>query len=65
MPYEDFVKIVKIIFVNKIPNTTIYEFTYEYRVQPEKDTPKAREDFLKYLAYKVYQNLLTEGIELK
>ena len=65
MSYEDFVKFVKIIFVNKIPNTTIYEFTYEYRIEPERDTPRAREDFLKFLAYKLYQNLSTEGIELK
>lgn len=65
MPYEDFVKFAKITFVNKIPNTTIYDFVYSYKCKPEHDTPRKREEFLKYLAYNLYQNLAKEGIELK
>lgn len=65
MPYEDFVNFAKITFVNKIPNTTFYDFTYHYEISPKVDTPRTREKFLKYLAYKLYQNLSTEGIELK
>lgn len=40
-------------------------FTYFYRTRAEKDTPKAREDYLEYLAYKLLQNVSTPGVRLR
>ena len=62
MPYDEFRKLMKLSFINNMVDVP-YDFTYEYL--PKYDTPKARENYLKYLAYKLYQNLCTEGIELK
>lgn len=64
MPYGDFCKFATLRFMNNRVVSS-YLFEYDYLVEPKDDTPKAREDYLKYLAYKMYQNLSTEGIELQ
>lgn len=64
MPYDDFVKFAKLTFIDKMPGHTEYKFTYSYLVTPEWDTPAARENYIKYLFFKLYQNLTTDGIEL-
>lgn len=65
MPYDDFKKLAKLSFINKrVDGDVIYEFEYSYHTPPERDTPRKRENYLKFLAFKLYQNLTTEGIEL-
>ncbi len=64
MPYDDFKKLAKLSFTNKRVDAP-YDFRYIYDKSPEKDTPRAREDYLKYLAFKLYQNLTCDGVELK
>lgn len=64
MPYDDFCKFARLNFKCNRTNDP-YPFSYSYVVEPKDDTPKAREDYLKYLAYKLYQNLSTKGIELQ
>lgn len=64
MPYDDFCKFAKLRFMNNRVESS-YLFEYNYLVEPKNDTPKAREEYLKYLAYKMYQNLATEGIILQ
>ena len=63
MSYEDFCKLFVLRFENKRYDKVEYCFEYSYR--PEKDSKEARENFLKYLAYKLIQNLATNGVELK
>lgn len=63
MSYEDFCKLFVLRFENKRYDRVKYCFEYSYR--PEKDSKEARENFLKYLAYKLIQNLATNGVELK
>ena len=58
LEYKDFVKIFKL---------TGYDFkgdpfTYVYAQSPETDTPKNREDYIKYLMYKLYQNSNTPNV---
>lgn len=63
MEYEDFRKLAKLRFMNyrvHIP----YDFEYNYLVEKKDDSRKSREDYLKYLAYKLVQNLATEDVEL-
>lgn len=62
MPYDDFVKLMKLSFINKTPRE--YKFTYHYEMSPKNDTPAAREKYIKYLCFKLYQNLCTGGVEL-
>lgn len=59
MKYEDFVKLTKLDFC-----TLSYPFHYEYHIMKEYDTPKSREEYLKYYMYKLYQNLETPDVEL-
>ena len=63
MSYEDFRKLFVLRFENKRYDEVEYTFEYSYR--PGKDSAEARENFLKYLAYKLIQNLATNGVELK
>ena len=63
MSYEDFRKLFVLRFKNEQDGEVGYYFEYSYRA--EKDNKKAREDYLKYLAYKLIQNLATNGIELR
>lgn len=63
MSYEDFCKLFVLRFENKRYDKVEYTFEYSYR--PEMDSKEARENFLKYLAYKLIQNLATNGVELK
>ena len=63
MSYEDFCKLFVLRFENKRYDKVEYTFEYSYR--PGKDSKEARENFLKYLAYKLIQNLATNGVELK
>lgn len=59
MSYEDFRRLAVLRFRGP------YSFRYAYMVSKEKDTPKAREDYLKYLMYKLVQNLETPSVELE
>ncbi len=61
MPREDFEKIARLGFRVKGPDG--YNFCYQYR-PGGKDTPEARLDFIKYLLYKLVQNLSDERVEL-
>lgn len=63
MSYEDFCKLFVLRFENKRDDEVEYTFEYSYRA--EKDSKKAREDYLKRLAYKLIQNLATDGVELR
>lgn len=59
MSYEDFRRLAVLRFRGPYP------FRYKYMVRKEKDTPEAREDYLKYLMYKLIQNLETPSVELE
>lgn len=59
MEYEDFVKFAQLHF-----ETINYPFSYRYMITKDYDTPKARENYLKYLMYKLYQNLETPDVRL-
>lgn len=63
MSYEDFCKLFVLRFEKKRYDKVEYCFEYSYIT--EKDSKEARENFLKYLAYKLIQNLATNGVELK
>ena len=63
MSYEDFCKLFVLRFENKRYDKVEYCFEYSYIT--ERDSKEARENFLKYLAYKLIQNLATNGVELK
>lgn len=64
MPYDDFCKFAKLRFMNNRVESS-YLFEYNYLIGSKDDTPKTREEYLQYLAYKLYQNLATEGIILQ
>lgn len=61
MEYEDFKAFAKIEFIKMSPG---YTFSYRYMVSKETDSPKAREEYIKYLMYKLVQNLDTDGVRL-
>lgn len=61
MSYENFSAFAKLEFVSEKP---FYSFNYRYCIAKENDSPKAREDYLKYLMYKLIQNLDTKGVKL-
>lgn len=61
MDYEDFEKLAKLTFYD---HNGGYPFEYKYRVDKKHDSKKGREEYMKYLAYKLLQNLDTEGVEL-
>lgn len=63
MSYEDFRKLFILRFKDEHDGEVSYEFDYSYRA--EKDSKEAREDYLKYLAYKLIQNLATNGVKLR
>lgn len=65
MEYKGFRALTELRFKDCRPNHTEYEFSYRYMTDEEHDSPKAREDYLKYYMYKLIQNLMTEGIELQ
>lgn len=59
MEYEDFKKVFVLNF-----HTINYPFQYNYHITKEDDTPKAREEYLKYLMYKLVQNIMDDGVSL-
>lgn len=59
MDYKDFRRLAVLRFRGS------YSFRYKYMVDEEHDTPEAREDYLKYLMYKLVQNLETPSVELE
>ena len=61
MSYEDFERLAKLTFYD---HNGGYPFEYKYMVDKEPDSKKAREEYIKYLAYKLIQNISTEGVEL-
>lgn len=61
MEYEDFKAFAKLEFISMNPE---YPFSYQYRVSKENDSPKAREEYIKYLMYKLIQNLDTDDVKL-
>lgn len=61
MDYEDFRKLARLNFHN---NRAGYPFVYTYMIDKERDNKKTREEYLKYLAYKLIQNIATDGVEL-
>lgn len=61
MSYENFSKLAKLNFYD---HNSGYPFGYNYRVDKKHDSKKGREEYMKYLAYKLSQNLDTEGVEL-
>ena len=63
MSYEDFCKLFVLRFEKKRYDKVEYCFEYSYIT--ENDSKEARENFLKYLAYKLIQILATNGVELK
>lgn len=62
MSYEDFCDFAKLRCVDTKQG---YPFAYRYMCNEEHDTPKTREDYLKYLCYKLVQNLDTPGVSLE
>lgn len=62
MSYEDFCAFAKLRCVD---TEVGYQFAYQYRCNEEHDTPEAREDYLKYLCYKLVQNIATPGVKLE
>lgn len=64
MSYEDFCKLATLGFMCH-RTTSPYPFSYRYEVEEKDDSKKAREEYLKYLAYKLIQNLATDGVELR
>lgn len=61
MSYDDFSKLVRLTFYDYNGG---YPFDYTYGVNKKRDNKKAREEYIKYLAYKLLQNLDTDGVEL-
>lgn len=57
LPYNDFANIFKI---SGMHNGNM--FSYRFCIDEKSDTPKTREDYLKYLMYKIYQNSNTDGV---
>lgn len=61
MSYDDF----RAAFVLRCVSTNpSYPFVYKYMVMEENDSPKAREEYLKYLMYKLVQNIETPSVKL-
>lgn len=61
MSYEDFSKFARLNFYDYKGG---YPFDYRYMVDEKHDSKKAREEYIKYLAYKLIQNIATDGVEL-
>lgn len=61
MSYKDFRAFATLHFVDTIRG---YSFSYKYMVDEEHDTPSAREDYLKYMMYKLVQNIETPSVKL-
>lgn len=61
MSYEDFSKMAKLTFYD---HNGGYPFEYKYMVDKKHDSKKGREEYIKYLAYKLIQNLDTDGVDL-
>lgn len=61
MSYEDFCKFTKLRCFSRTGN---YPFSYVYMVNEKDDNKKTREEYIKYLMYKLVQNLETPGVEL-
>lgn len=62
MSYEDFYKFAQL---HCFSDRGAYCFDYVYMVDKEHDTKKTREEYIKYLLYKLIQNLATPGVELR
>lgn len=58
LPYKDFVRVFKLTGYNFRGDP----FTYVYMHLPDTDTPKNREEYIKYLMYKLYQNSNTPNV---
>ena len=61
MKYEDFVNFTRLNFWCK---SVGYSFNYEYKIPKEEDNKKFREDYLKYMFYKLIQNLTDPNVEM-
>lgn len=61
MDYEDFRRLARLTFFDYNGG---YPFEYKYMVDKKHDSKKGREEYMKYLAYKLLQNLDTEGVQL-
>lgn len=61
MSYEDFCKFAKLRCFSR---TGGYPFAYTYMVNKKADNKKTREEYIKYLMYKLIQNLDTPDVEL-
>ena len=61
MSYKDFRAFATLHFVDTRGG---YSFDYKYMVEEEHDTPSAREDYLKYMMYKLVQNIETPSVKL-
>ena len=61
MSYEDFSKLMRLRFYSQHGN---YPFGYDYMVEKKYDSKKTREEYIKYLIYKLIQNLDTPGVKL-
>lgn len=61
MSYQDFRAFATLRFTSK--NST-YPFSYRYAVSKKNDSPRRREEYLKYLMYKLIQNIETPGVEI-
>lgn len=62
MSYSDFCKFARLDFLDERRG---HSFSYEYMIAEEHDTKKTREEYLKYLVYKLVQNIMTENIKLQ
>lgn len=52
LSYKEFVNTFKLVGFDPRGNL----FTYIYMQSPDTDTPKNREEYIKYLMYKLFQN---------
>lgn len=62
MDYDDFSAFAKLSFREKQSG---YAFNYRYMIERRKDSPKAREEYIRYLMWKLAQNVLDPNIELE
>ena len=61
MSYKDFCRFAKLRCFSRTGN---YPFSYTYMVSEKDDNKKTREEYIKYLMYKLIQNLDTPDVEL-
>lgn len=61
MSYEDFCKFAKLRCFSRSGG---YLFDYNYRIDKKDDDKNTREEYIKYLMYKLIQNLDTPDVDL-